>query len=248
MLDNIKAREELKKYISKYNMKNSRIALKAAHIYRVADAAKNIAISLSLEEEQIKLAELIGLLHDIGRFEQLKRYDTFEDRLSVNHAMLGLEILKENNFIRKFCSEEKYYDIIFSAIENHNKYKIDKTLEGEKLLQAKIIRDADKIDILNLLVFETFETLYKKESIADEKISEAVLESFFRGEELDRKLLITNMDKWVSNIGYIFDLNFKPSFRILKEKDYINKIIDRVKTEDMEKVRKFATEFIENNC
>ena len=211
MLDNIKAREELKKYISKYNMKNSRIALKAAHIYRVADASKNIAISLSLEEEQIKLAELIGLLHDIGRFEQLKRYDTFEDRLSVNHAMLGLEILKENNFIRKFCSEEKYYDIIFSAIENHNKYKIDKTLEGEK-------------------------------------ISEAVLESFFRGEELDRKLLITNMDKWLSNIGYIFDLNFKPSFRILKEKDYINKIIDRTKTEDMEKVRKFATEFIENNC
>ena len=117
-------------------------------------------------------------MHDIGRFEQLKRYDTFEDRLSVNHAMLGLEILKENNFIRKFCSEEKYYDIIFSAIENHNKYKIDKTLEGEKLLQAKIIRDADKIDILNLLAFETFETLYKKESIADEKISEAVLESF----------------------------------------------------------------------
>ena len=56
------------------------------------------------------------------------------------------------------------------------------------------------------------------------------------------------MDKWLSNIGYIFDLNFKPSFRILKEKDYINKIIDRTKTEDMEKVRKFATEFIENNC
>ena len=74
------------------------------------------------------------------------------------------------------------------------------------------------------------------------------MESFFRGEELDRKLLITNMDKWLSNIGYIFDLNFKPSFRILKEKDYINKIIDRTKTEDMEKVRKFATEFIENNC
>ena len=83
--------------------------------------------------------------------------------------MLGLEILKENNFIRKFCSEEKYYDIIFSAIENHNKYKIDKTLEGEKLLQAKIIRDADKIDILNLLVFETLGNVYIKKKVLQMK-------------------------------------------------------------------------------
>jgi putative nucleotidyltransferase with HDIG domain len=42
------------------------------HTYHVADNARNIAEKLKLSKEDIELAELIGLLHDIGRFEELK--------------------------------------------------------------------------------------------------------------------------------------------------------------------------------
>ena len=52
-------------------------------------------------------------------------------------------------------------------------------------------------------------------------------------------------------MAFIFDMNFKESFEILKEKDYINKTFDRFdfkdeKTkEDMEKIKEIANEYIE---
>ena len=245
MIDNLKARQVLKKYIEKYDFSNPRIKLKAAHIYRVADVAKQIATELKLSQEQVELAELIGLLHDIGRFEQLRIYDTFKDRESVNHAEMGVKVLKENDFIKEFCNDEKYYDIIYIAILNHNKYKIEDGLDSEILLQSKIIRDADKIDILNLLVFETFETLYKRKEIIDEPITEKVLNAMLEGKQVERKDQKTAMDDWASNIGYIYDINFKPSFKILKEKDYINKIINRTKTPEMEKIRNYVNKYID---
>ena len=122
MIDIEKAKEVFKNYVKNYDKSNPRIALKIAHTYRVSEFAKIISTDLKLSNEDIVLAELIGILHDIGRFEQVKRYDTFKDRISVDHAKLGVEILKENNFIYKFCDEEKYHNIILKAIENHNKY------------------------------------------------------------------------------------------------------------------------------
>ena len=245
MLDNTKARQVLKTYIDKYDFSNPRIKLKANHIFRVADVSKKIATELNLTKEEIDLAELIGLLHDIGRFEQLRIYDTFKDSKSVNHAEMAIKVLKENNFIKEFCNDEKYYDIIFSAIKNHNRFKIEDGLNEQTLLQSKIIRDADKIDILNLLVFESFETLFKKKEIIDEPITQNVLESMLEGKQVERKDQKTSMDDWASNIGYIYDIYFKPSFKILKEKDYINKIIDRTKTPEMEKIREYVNKYID---
>ncbi len=245
MINIEKSKDIFKNYVEKYDRTNPRIALKIAHTYRVTETAKKIAEEMNLSEEQIKLAELIGLLHDIGRFEQLKRYDTFNDSESINHAEFGASLLEENNFINEFCKDKKSQNIILTAIRNHNKYKIDDTLEGESLLQSKIIRDADKIDILNLMTFEKFETLFKKDEIIDEKISEQILKDFFNAKQTNRQYVKTDMDNWTLDIGMIFDINFKPSFKILKEKDYINKIIDRTKTDEMEQIRKFANNYIE---
>lgn len=243
-MDNEIARKILKEYIEKYDMNNPRIALKATHIFRVADVAKQIAMELKLTEEQIWLAELIGLLHDIGRFEQLRIYDTFSDRESINHAKLGIEILQKDNFLSKFCPEKKYHEIIIKAIDNHNKFKIDEDLTGDELLQSKIIRDADKVDIINLLRVETFDTLYKKSNIIDEPISKVVLDAFLEGRQVERDFLVTNMDGWLGNIGYIFDINFIPSFKIIRDKNYINELIDRTPTEEMERVRIFMNQYI----
>ena len=94
-------------------------------------------------------------------------------------------------------------------------------------------------------MFETFETLYKKKEIIDEPITEKVLNAMLEGKQVERKDQKTAMDDWASNIGYIYDINFKPSFKILKEKDYINKIIDRTKTPEMEKIRNYVNKYID---
>ena len=246
MIDINKAREVFKNYVQKYNAENPKIALKIAHSYRVQELSKTIAENLKLDKEQIDLAELIGLLHDIGRFEQVKRYDTFEDRFSVNHAELGVEILKENNFLSEFCKDEKHHKTIYTAISNHNKFKIEEGLYEEDLIQAKIIRDADKIDIFNVLGKEKFETVYNQKEITNDYISDKVLEDFLQGKQTERKYFKTNMDNWISDIGMIFDLNFNISFKILKEKDYINKMMDRTKIKEMENIRKFVNDYIED--
>ena len=84
MIDILKAKKEFAEYVKNYEIKNDKIRLKVEHIERVSQVAKKLATKLELEDEDIKLAELIGLLHDIGRFEELKRYNTYIDRNSIN--------------------------------------------------------------------------------------------------------------------------------------------------------------------
>ena len=54
-----------------------RVKLKIDHTYRVAALCARIAQSLALPPEDVDLAWLSGILHDVGRFEQLRRYNTF---------------------------------------------------------------------------------------------------------------------------------------------------------------------------
>ena len=148
MVDINNEQKNFLEYVQNYDLNNENIKRKEQHSLRVMAISKKIAEELKLSEEEIKLATLIGLLHDIGRFEQYTKWKTFSDRISTNHGVLGSKILEEKNFIRTFVTENKYDEIIKKAIINHNKYQIDENLNETELLYSKIIRDADKIDIL----------------------------------------------------------------------------------------------------
>lgn len=108
MINLNKAKEEFEKYVKPYGIENVKICRKIEHSYRVIEVAEEIAKSLNLEKEDLELAKLIGLLHDIGRFEQIRIYDTFSDKDSIDHANLGVEILFKDGLIRKFIEDDKY--------------------------------------------------------------------------------------------------------------------------------------------
>ena len=144
MIDIKKSKDEFMKYTNNYDIENENIERKIYHSLRVMEISKKIATNMGLENEKIELATLIGLLHDIGRFEQFKIYQTYSDLESIDHGDLGADILKQNNFIK----EAKYDEIILKSVQNHNKYKIADDLNKEEKLFCKIVRDADKIDIL----------------------------------------------------------------------------------------------------
>ena len=114
MIDILKIKESYKEYISNYNTNEPRIALKIAHIYRTAEKSKWLAEKLQLEKEDVLLAEFIGLLHDIGRFEQSKAnndvYDNADSTL-FDHAIYGCKVLFEDNMIRRFIDDNKYDNI-----------------------------------------------------------------------------------------------------------------------------------------
>ena len=111
MVDILNCKQEFKKYISNYDINEPRINIKVIHMYHVAENARNIAKTIGLSEEEQDLAEIIGLLHDIGRFEQVRLYHTFSDKISINHAQKGVEILFEDKLIKKFVQDETKYDI-----------------------------------------------------------------------------------------------------------------------------------------
>ena len=133
------------KYTDKYNENEVMIERKVKHSLRVMENAKRIAKTLELSEEDINLATLIGVLHDIGRFEQQKRANTYSDTKSgIDHGDLGAEILIKEREIEKYVVDTKYYPIIEKAVRNHNKYKIEEGLTDREKLFCFIARDADK--------------------------------------------------------------------------------------------------------
>ena len=257
MIDIIKAKEEFKEYLKYYDLDDNNIKLKIKHTYEVVDKSEYLATNIGLDEEDINLAMLIALLHDIGRFEQVKQEKSFIDGEQSDHANYGVNILFEDNLIESFVKDRKYDNIIKKAIYNHNKYEIEEGLNEQELLQCKIVRDADKLDNFRVKETEKLENVYpgtyNAETINYETISDKIYEDFMNYKCIkieDRK---TQIDYWISIIAFIFDLNFNESKLYIKEKNYIDILIDRIEykntetIEKMENIRSCAKEYLENS-
>lgn len=245
------AKEEFIKYTEKFNTKDENIERKQQHSLRVMKIAEQIATNLKLNEEQIQLATLIGLLHDIGRFKQYTDIEVGNNLEEFDHGDYGAKILFEEGLIRKFIETNKYDEIIKKSIKNHNKFSIETGLTQEELLFAKLIRDADKIDIL----YESIDIYYKnnEEEVNKSVLSEKIYNEFTKKATIKKgkNVRLKFIDDITCVIAFIYDINYKTSFEIIKEKDYINKIIDRYNFKDqstktkVEEIRKLANEYIE---
>lgn len=248
-----KAKLAFLEYVKSYDINNEKIALKIEHTFRTVEVAKKIAEDLKLKEEQTLLAELISLLHDIGRFEQLRIYDTFRDRDSIDHADFGVKILFEDGLIRNFISEIKYDDIIYKAVKNHNKFKIEEGLDEEKLLQARIVRDADKTDIFAVFVQDieqNNDVLYHYKEIAKQTISPKIMKDFSEYKQSNRDLFTRDIDSYINIIAFIFDYNFITGLKIVQQNHYIERTMKPIcicedTKEQMEKIIEIANTYID---
>ena len=104
-IDRMHVKEAFKAYVSDYDLSDVKVKLKVDHTYRVAAMCDAITEDLGLSAADRDLAWLSGMLHDIGRFEQLRQYHTFQDRLSCNHAMLSADILFHDGKLRLFVRD-----------------------------------------------------------------------------------------------------------------------------------------------
>lgn len=251
IIDLEQAQKAFKEYVQKYNPEDEKIKIKIAHIQRVAQNSKRIAENLKLSQEDVELAELIGLLHDIGRFEQVRLYHTFVDKDSINHGEYGAKILFEDGLIRKFINDDKFDEIIKIAIINHNKADIDEGLTEREILHSKIIRDADKTDIFSVLISGDKKAIWEKADLSDDKISDEIYREFVEEKRINYKERKTSADILVSHFCYAYDLNFPETKQIIKENKYIDKLYQRFIFKDDETAKRFdiiyklAKEYIE---
>lgn len=233
-IDIEKAKKVFLEYAEKYDKDNPKIKLKINHMIRVSALSKKIATEIGLKKEEIELAELIGLLHDIGRFEQVKRYNTFIDRDSINHGELGAKILFEDRLIEKFLETREYDTIIEKAIINHNRSEIESNLDDKTLTQCKIIRDSDKTDIYYVLITDSIENTHETKNFEGLKISKEMEEDFFKYHKIDYANRKNALDTVVCHLAYMFDYNFECAKDIVRENQYIEKMLEKIEIEDEE--------------
>lgn len=250
MIDIKKSKDEFMKYTNNYDIENENIERKIYHSLRVMEISKKIATNMGLENEKIELATLIGLLHDIGRFEQIRLYHTFNDGKSVNHAEMGIKILFENGMIRKFIEDKQYDEIIKKAILNHNKARIENNLTERETLHSKIIRDADKVDIFYSLTVYSKEAVWESPDLSNDVISDEIYREFKEDKRIEYKNRKSAADGLVCHFAYVYDFNYKYSLYIIDKNNYIEKVYKRHKFNDLKtmerynEIFKLSTEYV----
>lgn len=227
MIDREKARQTFLSYADHYDMADAKIHLKVDHTFRVAVLCERIAESLSFEKEDADAAWLIGLLHDIGRFEQVRIYNTFRDALSVDHAQFSADLLFRDGMVREYVEETQYDRLIEKAIRCHNAYRLPESLTEQEKVFCQILRDADKIDILRVNRETPMTEIYNlpEDAFLTSEISDPVFEDIFAHRDVNRSNSKTGIDFLIGHIAFVYGLVYPASFRLVKEQGYLDQML-----------------------
>jgi len=239
----------IKSYYSEDSYVQMNIKLKEEHTYRVCENIVLIGRDMNLDEGQLQIGETMALFHDIGRFEQFKKYKTFNDRRSQNHAMLSVEILKQTDVLTRLPEDEK--TIIYNAISYHNLYKLPTDDTDICLFYARLLRDADKLDIWHTVI-EYYKTrrLHPNPALELElpdtqEYSSDFIDSIMNCRCTDIGNMKTRNDMKLSLLSWVFDINFLPTYNYIQDHRYVDKIVDLLPdTEDIRKAKKHANKYI----
>jgi hypothetical protein len=204
--------------------------LKEEHSKRVCVEMGYLTGQLGLDENDGSLAEMIALLHDVGRFEQFRRYRTYHDPKSVNHSDLGVEVLDDAGILNGLDVDER--EIIRSAIRYHGIKEVPAVDERTELF-CKLIRDADKIDIY--FVVTDYYRQYRENpdefkleiELPDSSgYSMSIVETVLRAERVDYNYLTNWNDMKILQLGWVYDINFVASLRRIRERGFLEKVAE----------------------
>ncbi len=228
--------DEIKKWFFSYvqnfkhgnNELNRNSILKENHTIRVCNEILLIGKFLELNADELHLAEISALFHDIGRFEQYARYQTFVDEKSVNHALLGVEILEENKVLKIF--DESIQNLILRLITYHNRAALPENETEKCLFHAKLLRDADKLDIWRV-VTDYYRQKTGPRNMAIELdlpdtpgFSDQIYQALMSRQIIDFRHIKNLNDFKLLQVGWIFDVNFGVTLSAVKSRHYLDMI------------------------
>ena len=200
--------------------------LKEEHSLRVVEEAAAIAQEENFTPSEARLLQYAALFHDISRFEQFKRFRTFDDRRSFDHGDRSYEILQETGLLpEELDSGDRR--VVLTAVRFHNKLETPETLSA---LERKILlatRDADKIDIMQILIGhlknpENPAIVYKlsESGILSDKVRDTVL----AGRLPAHSMFESSLDFIAAKFAWAFDLNSRRACRVFLERSYMQEI------------------------
>ena len=220
-------------FLHQDNLLHHAVVLKREHTRRVCDEMDLLCKSMGADNENKHVCKTIALLHDVGRFEQFKRYQTFADRLSVNHAVLSLEIIEQFQLLKDYSAYDRQN--ILDAIRYHNVLVVPEALDDHARFLCHLIRDADKLDIFRIAVAHYADPQPEHDKIfgigfpdIPEPVSAKVCESVYQGCMVDYAHVQSLNDFKLIQVGWVYDLNFPESLSLLKSRGHLLSIIERI--------------------
>lgn len=206
------------------------LELKRVHSLKVAENAARIGEGLSLRKDRTLLASAAGLLHDTGRFTQYARYASFIDADSLDHGLEGRGVLERE--AAGFFKDKTEFSRLLCSVQYHNRKTEDippgLSSSGESLL--RLVRDADKLDIMEILAgsveadgFQGLPALLPGIRLSRE-LSPGVLEAAAAGENLSLKKLRTLGDVMAMAASWYYDLNYTPSLVLAEDRHYLARL------------------------
>ena len=231
---------------------NANLKLKEEHTFAVCKEMAYLTEQLGLDTNNKLIAEIVALFHDIGRFRQFIEYHTYCDRRSTNHCLLALKVLKENNIFDIFEPREK--KIIETAIEFHGAKQLPSDLDQDTALFAKLIRDADKLDIFRVVI--EYSKIYQAdpENFLVEiefpdvpQLSPGIVQAILKGKLINYNEIQTLNDMKLMQLGWVFDVNFIGTFKRIKEQKLLETILTFLPdNNDTRKIKEVILEYVDS--
>ncbi len=215
-------------YLGKDPVHDYYIRLKRGHSLRVCAIMRRLGRSLDLADEEIILAQAIGLLHDLGRFDQYDRYRTFRDPVSLDHGAYGADLIAANGLLGDLNAADR--KVLLTAVRQHNKAALGDHLPDASRFWAGLVRDADKLDIWDVVTVRTIRNPPPACSAPDGRLSDAprvspaVLEALRAQTCVPTAALRTHHDQALFHMGWVFDLNCVQSLRRVMERGYLARL------------------------
>ncbi len=219
----------VKEFYSSESEADKNILLKIEHTHKVFQVMERLAIGEGLQAEDMRIAKAVALLHDVGRFPQYRRWRTFRDRDSDNHARLAVEVMREQALLAEYPSRVRL--LIEEAVRFHNLLDMPVRLKSDTDIFLRLIRDADKLDIWRVFVEHFSAPPEDRASAAllgfPEKpgVSPACLAALVERRIVNLETVNCINDFKLLLISWVYNLNFKTSYGLLLEGNFIDSIL-----------------------
>jgi len=201
------------------------ILLKVEHTRKVCGNMALLAAGEGLAPEEARIADAVALLHDVGRFPQFRRWRTFRDSDSDNHARLGIEVLREQGVLARFPTAERL--LIEEAVRFHNLLALPLRFRSPTSLFIRLIRDADKLDIWRVFLDYFRQPDDQRPSAVTlgfpdlPGVTQACVSELAAGRVIRLEDVRVLNDFKLLQISWVYDLNFRSAYSLLQQRGHI---------------------------